>query len=164
MKAENALNQISFTRLLHRVLELGIILKGFDAILEMMGGTLLWFASNITFDQWVLSLTQHELIEDPQDKVALLLRGTVSQISSDARLFGSAYLVLHGLAKLWLVAGLLRGKRWAYPATLGFLFLFIAYQLYRLSYNFSIALLMLTVFDSIFALLIWREYLLSKNT
>src|SRR6266545_7986793 len=162
MKAENALHQTSFTRLLHRILELGIILKGFDAILEMIGGVLFWFASNVAFDQWVTSLTQHELIEDPQDKVALLLRQAVSQFSSDARLFGSAYLIIHGLAKLWLVTGLLRGKLWAYPATFGFLSLLIIYQLYQMSYNFSIGLLMLTFFDSIFALLIWREYFSSK--
>lgn len=164
MKVENALNQTSFTKLLHRVLELGIILKGFDAILEMIGGILFWFASNVTFDQWVISLTQHELIENHQDKVALLFRQAVSQISADAHLFGSVYLIVHGLAKLWLVTGLLRGKLWAYPATFGFLSLFIVYQLYQLSYSFSVGLLMLTFFDSIFALLILREYFLSKNT
>ncbi|HLO29030.1 MAG TPA: DUF2127 domain-containing protein [Anaerolineales bacterium] len=163
MKAESALNQPSFTRLLHRVLELGIILKGFDAILEMIGGILFWFASNVTFDQWITALTQHELVEDPQDKVALLLREVAAPISSDARLFGSAYLIVHGLAKLWLVTGLLRGKAWAYPATFGFLSLFIIYQVYRLSYSFSIGLLALTFFDSVFAFLIWREYLSSKN-
>ena len=163
MKAERVLRQTSFTRLLHRILELGIILKGFDAILEMIGGVLLWFASNITFDQWVISLTQHELIEDPQDKVALLFRQAVSQISVDAHLFSGAYLLVHGLAKLWLVTSLLRGKLWAYPATFGFLALFIIYQLYQLSYNFSAGLLMLTFFDSIFALLILREYLVREH-
>jgi uncharacterized membrane protein len=163
MKAENVLHPTSLTRLLHRILELGIILKGFDAILEMIGGILLWFASNITFDQWVISLTQHELVEDPQDKVALLFRQAFSQIFLDAHLFGGAYLLVHGLAKLLLVTGLLRGKLWAYPATFGFLALFIIYQLYQLSYNFSIGLLMLTFFDSVFALLILREYLVKEH-
>ena len=165
MKAESVLQQkAAFTRLLHRALELGILLKGFDAAMEMLGGMLFWFASNVTFDQWLISLTQHELIEDPQDKIALLLRQTATQLSFDAHLFGSAYLIVHGFAKLWLVVGLLRGKLWAYPATLVFLSLFIIYQLYRLSYSFSAGLLLLTIFDLIFALLICREYLLSKNT
>jgi uncharacterized membrane protein len=163
MKAENVSRQTSLTRLLHRLLELGIILKGFDAILEMIGGVLFWFASNVTFDQWVISLTRHELVEDPQDKVALLLRQAVPLISTNAHLVGSAYLIIHGLAKLLLVIGLLRGKLWAYPAALGFLSLFIIYQLYRLSYNFSMGLLMLTFFDSIFALLILREYLVKER-
>src|SRR5512143_3804528 len=103
MKAESVLHPPSLTRFLHRILEVGLILKGFDAILEMVGGLLFWFASNVTFDRWILSLTQHELVEDPQDKVALLLRQGVSVISTDARLFGSGYLIIHGLAKLVLV-------------------------------------------------------------
>lgn len=155
--------QTSFSKLLHQILELGLILKGIDALLEMIGGVLFWFASNIAFDRWIISLTQHELIEDPQDKIALFFRQAVSIISIDARLFGSAYLIIHGFAKFWLVTGLLRGKQWAYPATFGFLSLFIAYQLYRLSYNFSIGLLLLTFFDSVFAILIWREYRIRKK-
>ncbi len=162
-RVETALSQTSLTRLLHRVLELGLIIKGFDAVLEMIGGFILWFASSVTFDQWVISLTQHELVEDPQDKVALFLRQAAPQLSADAHLFGSAYLVIHGLAKVVLITGLLRGKLWAYPATFGFLSLFIAYQIYRLSYNFSIGLLMLTFFDVIFALLILREYLVKER-
>ncbi len=163
MKAETALPRASFSRLLHRVLELGIIMKGVDALLEMIGGFLLWFAASVTFDQWVISLTQHELIEDPQDKIALLLRQAASMVSTDARLFGGAYLVVHGLAKLLLVTGLLRGKMWAYPATFGFLSLFIAYQLYRFSLSSSMGLLMLSFFDMVFALLILREYLIKRH-
>ncbi len=162
-KIETALPPTSLTRLLHRVLELGLIIKGFDAVLEMIGGFLLWFASSVTFDQWVISLTQHELVEDPQDKVALFLRQAAPQLSADAQLFGGTYLVIHGFAKVVLITGLLRGKLWAYPATFGFLSLFIAYQIYRLSYNFSIGLLMLTFFDVIFALLILREYLVKER-
>ncbi len=163
IKAETALPRTSFTRFLHRLLELGLIIKGFDAVLEMIGGLLLWFASSVTFDQWVISLTQHELIEDPQDKVALFFRQAIPQLSVDAHLFGSAYLVIHGLAKVVLITSLLRGKLWAYPATFGFLTLFIIYQIYRLSYNFSTGLLMLTFFDAIFTLLILREYLIKEH-
>ncbi len=163
MKIESALPQTSFTRFLHRALEFGLLIKGFDAVLEMIGGILFWFASNVTFDQWIISLTQHELIEDPQDNVALVLRQAVSLVSADGRLFGSSYLIIHGLAKVVLITGLLRGKLWAYPATLGFLSLFIIYQIYRLSYGFSAGLLMLTFFDVIFALLILREYFVKER-
>lgn len=163
MITEKTTGQKSFTKLLHQALELSIFIKSFDAILEMIGGVIFWFASNFTLHRLVISLTQHELVEDPQDKIALFLRQAVSQLSSDTRLFGSAYLIIHGLAKLLLVTGLLRRKLWAYPATISFLSLFIAYQLYRLSYGFSIGLLLLTFFDSTFALLIWREYNVSKK-
>jgi uncharacterized membrane protein len=66
MKAETTLkNQTPITKWSHRALELGIFLKGFDAIFEILGGIFFWFMSNITLNQLVISLTQHELIEDP---------------------------------------------------------------------------------------------------
>ena len=72
--------------------------------------------------------------------------------------FATFYLLSHGIVKLFLVAGLLRNKAWAYPASLAVLGLFIAYQLYRLTFAFSIALVLLTVFDFVVIWLIWHEY------
>ena len=106
----------------------------------------------------IIALTEHELIEDPHDKIVIILRHAVSHISSDTRIFGSIYLIGHGLIKFWLVTGLLYGKRWAYPSTIGFLCLFIAYQLYQVSYHYSLAVVLLTLFDSIFVFSIWYEY------
>jgi uncharacterized membrane protein len=48
------------------------------------------------------------------------------------------YLLSHGLVKVLLVAGLLREKLWAYPASLIVLSAFIAYQTYRYSSTHSI--------------------------
>ena len=79
-------------------------------------------------------------------------------LSASTKLFGNVYLIARGLAKVVLVVGLLRGKRWAYPVAIAFLGLFIAYQCYRLSYQFSLGLLPLTLFDGIIVALIWREY------
>jgi uncharacterized membrane protein len=160
---ENTTQQTLRNRILHWAYEMEIWVKGFDAILEVIGGLILLFASNLMLNQIVVSLTQHELVEDPRDMIALLLRQSVANISLDTHIFGGAYLVVHGLTKLWLVTGLLRKKSWAYPATIGFLCLFIAYQLYRVSYQFSIGLALLTFFDLAFVLLIWREYRLLKH-
>jgi uncharacterized membrane protein len=160
---ENTTRQTLRNRILHWAYEIEIWVKGFDAILEVIGGLILLFASNLMLNQIVVSLTQHELVEDPRDMIALLLRQSVANISLDTHIFGGAYLVVHGLTKLWLVTGLLRKKSWAYPATIGFLCLFIAYQLYRVSYQFSIGLALLTFFDLAFVLLIWREYRLLKH-
>ncbi len=150
-------------RLLHGGFFVGIWLKGVDALFEIVGGVIFLLISNITLNRIVTSLTLHELVEDPRDQVALFLRHSAAQVTLDSRLFGGTYLILHGATKLWLVTGLLQRKSWAYPAALGFLFLFIAYEGYRLSYNFSVGLAFLTFFDLIFWLLIWREYRLSKQ-
>lgn len=63
-----------------------------------------------------------------------------------------------GLTKPTLVAGLLRGKLWAYPAALWFLTVFVLYQTYRIFLTYSVALAGLTAFDLVVMFLIWHEY------
>ena len=155
---ENMTNQTFRNRILHWAFAMGIWVKGFDAVLEIVGGFFFLLASDLTLNRIVIALTQHELIEDPHDMIANVLRQAVAQASLDTRLFGGIYLIVHGLTKLWLVTGLLRSKLWAYPATISFLCFFIAYQLYRVSYHYSLGLVLLTIFDSVFVILIWREY------
>jgi uncharacterized membrane protein len=148
----------------HRVFTLSIWVKGIDGVLEIIGGAVLLVTSNAALNQFVIALTQHELSEDPHDVIATAARQAVVQLSVGTKVFGGAYLIAHGLAKVVLVVGLLRGHRWAYPVAIGFLALFIAYQLYRLSYQFSIGLLLLTLLDVVIIGLIWREYrLLSRS-
>ncbi len=144
--------------ILHRVFTLGIWLKGFDGVLEIVGGGLLLVTSPRALSWLVMVLTQHELIEDPHDWIATTLRQTAAQLSVSTQLFDSLYLIGHGLLKLLIVAGLWRGYRWAYPLAIGALSLFIAYQTYRLSYHFAVGLLVLTLFDIVIVGLTWREY------
>lgn len=72
--------------------------------------------------------------------------------------FYAFYLLSHGLIKLLLVVGLLRGKLWSYPASLVALGAFMVYQVYRWSYTHSPGLLVLTVFDAVVMVLIWHEW------
>jgi uncharacterized membrane protein len=144
--------------ILHRVFTLGIWLKGFDGVLEIVGGVLLLVTRPSTLSRFVMVLTQHELVEDPQDWLATAVRHMVAQLSANTQLFGSLYLIIHGLVKLGIVVGVWHGDRWAYPGAIGFLSLFIAYQLYRLSYQPSLGLLLLTLFDIVIVGLTWREY------
>jgi len=72
--------------------------------------------------------------------------------------FGAAYLISHGVVKIVLVTALLRNKLWAYPWMIAFLLAFIAYQVYRMTFAFSIGLLALTVFDVFVTWLTYLEY------
>jgi uncharacterized membrane protein len=144
--------------LLHRVFLVGLWAKAIDGALELVGGVLLLLIPPATLNALVIALTQHELVENPQDWLAMTLRYTAAQLSVGSQLFGAAYLLAHGLVKLGVVAGVLRGRRWAYPAAIGVLGAFIAYQVYRLSYAFSLGLLLLTIFDIAIVGLTWREY------
>lgn len=143
---------------LHRIFALGIWLKGIDGVLEIVGAALFFLFSPVILNQFVITLTQHELVEDPHDRIATALRQLTAQLSLNTQLFAALYLLAHGFIKIGLVIGLWRGKHWAYPAAMTFLGLFIAYQCYRLSYQFSVGLLLLTLFDVIMVGLTWHEY------
>ena len=144
--------------LLDQTFEVGIILKGLDGVLEVIGGLLLLIVSPATIDRVVTGLTQHELSEDPNDFLATHLLRTAHGLTGSAVLFGAVYLLAHGLVKVILVVALLKNQLWAYPWTIGFLGVFIVYQLYRLSLKPSVGLTALTIFDAAIAWLTYREY------
>lgn len=147
----------------HRLFAAGVLIKGVDGVLETIGGILFMFVSPKALNSLVIFLTAHELSEDPDDWFAASLRSAVHNLSSDTKLFVSVYLVAHGLVKVFLVAGLLRKKLWAYPAALWFLAIFILYQLYRFSHTHSLGLLALSAFDLFVAALVWLEYRSQKQ-
>jgi uncharacterized membrane protein len=144
--------------LLDRAFAVGIILKGLDGVLEVVGGVLLLIVSPTTIDQISRALTQHELSEDPHDFLATHLLHSAGNLTGSSLRFGAAYLLLHGVVKVMLVAALLRDKIWAYPWMIAFLIVFIVYQLYRMTFAFSIGLLGLTVFDIVVVWLTYREF------
>jgi len=117
----------------------------------VIGGLLLLVVSPATIDRLVTSLTQHELSEDPHDFLATHLLRTAHGLTGSAVLFGAVYLLAHGLVKAILVTALLKNQLWAYPWTIAFLGVFIVYQLYRLSFQPSVGLTALTIFDTVIA-------------
>jgi len=148
---------------LHRLFDLGVIIKGIDGALEVAGGVMFVLVKPQTLNAMVLFLTAHEISEDPADLVANLLRHSVRHLSSNTTLFAGVYLLGHGFTKLFLVVGLLRGKLWAYPAALWFLAALVVYQLYRILLTHSLALTGLTAFDLVVMSLIWHEYHFRKQ-
>jgi uncharacterized membrane protein len=144
---------------LDKTFKIGLVLKGLDGILEVAGGILLLFVSPHAIEHIVRVLTAHELSEDPHDLIARHLLHSTSHLSAGITLFGAIYLLSHGIAKIVLVALVLRDKLWAYPWLIALLLAFIAYQIYRITaVNFSVWLTALTVFDAALAWLTWREY------
>ncbi len=145
-------------RTAHRLFQLGVIAKGVDGVLELLGGVTFLLMDPRALGGLVRFLTAHELSEDPSDLVANALRRAVLHVSLDTQLFASLYLLAHGVLKLALVSGLWHGRRWAYPAALWFLGAFVAYELYRSVLGPSPALAALTALDVIVMALIWREW------
>lgn len=145
-------------RLIHRLFEAGIFLKGAHALVECVGGVLLRLVSNESITSWVAAMTRSELVEDPRDLVANSLLQLAQGFSVETKTFYAWYLLSHGVIKLALVFGLWREKLWAYPAALLALSLFIVYQFYRYSYTHSPVLILLSVFDVFFMALVAHEY------
>jgi uncharacterized membrane protein len=144
---------------LDKTFKIGLVLKGLDGVLEVIGGILLLFLTPQAIEHAVRMLTAHELSEDPHDLVARYLLHTASHLNHGTTLFGAIYLLSHGIAKIVLVALVLKDKLWAYPWLIGLLLAFIAYQLYQIiAVHFSIGLTALTVFDAVLVWLTWREY------
>jgi uncharacterized membrane protein len=144
---------------LDKTFKIGLILKGLDGLLEVAGGVLLLALSPSTIEHVGRSLTAEELSQDPHDRIANYLLHTTSHLSSGVTLFAAIYLLSHGVAKIVLVALVLRDKLWAYPWLIVLLLAFIAYQIYRITWvQFSVGLTALTVFDAALVWLTWREY------
>jgi len=145
-------------RQIHRIFRISIVLKGLHALFECAGGIAIGLIGTDTVSKLVDALTQEELFEDPKDFLATHLLAWAQGFSVETKHFYAFYLLSHGLVKLFLVAGLLRNKLWAYPVSLVVMGLFIAYQLYRYSYTHGWGLIALSVFDIIVIWLIWHEY------
>ena len=150
-------------RRIHQIFEISILLKGAHALIECIGGLIFAFVATNTIVGLVNTLTQDELIEDPNDFVGTHLLSLAQNFTVSTQHFYAFYLLSHGIVKAFLVIGLLRNNLWAYPASLVALSLFIVYQLYRFSYTHGFGLIVLTVFDVFVMWLIWHEYRLVRR-
>ena len=144
--------------MLDRTFEVAITLKGLDGVLEIMGGLILLLVTPTTINRIVAVLTAHELSQDPHDFIANHLLNTAHGLTKSSVIFGSLYLLSHGVVKIVLVVALLRNRLWAYPWMMVFLLVFIVYQLYRIALVPTIGLTALTVFDLFVVWLTYREY------
>ncbi len=143
---------------IYRLFKISVILKGLHAIIEIVGGVLLYYISTTMIVNLVANLTQETLRDDPSDLIAQYLLTSAQEFSVSAKSFAAFYLLSHGVIKIFLVAGLLQNKQWAYPSSLAVLGAFIVYQMYRYTHTHSLGLIVLTVFDLVVMWLIWHEY------
>ena len=146
------------TASLHRLFQVAVVVKGIDGVLELLGGLLLALIGPTALHRLVVVLARHELADDPDDWVVMTLRHLAESFSVETRHFASAYLIGHGILKIFLAVTLLRERLWAFPTALSVLAIFVAYQLHRFVRTHSIVLLALTVVDLVVMVLIWREY------
>ena len=147
---------------LHQTFIVLVMIKLIHGILEILGAIFLFFASASWISNFTLRIFGNDLVEDPKDFIANSFMKSLSVILGSQGFWG-IYLLVHGLINFGVSLCLIKRKLWAYPVVLVVLILFILYQIYKLSLEFSILLLTVTIIDIILVFLTWREYKLIKK-
>jgi uncharacterized membrane protein len=150
------LSTLSETRI-HRLFGVSIALKGISAAAEFVGGIAFALISTSSIQELVRAVTQGELSEDPNDFIFSHLAGWAESFSVSSKDVFIFYLLSDGVLKLVLIAGLLRNRLWAYPASIVVIGLFVLYQMYSFALTQSLGLVALTAFDFLLIFLIWHE-------
>ncbi|SYZ74614.1 conserved membrane hypothetical protein [Candidatus Zixiibacteriota bacterium] len=142
----------------HFWFQAGIFIKFLNGLLEIIGGLFLLFVQPETMRRIIRMMTFHELSEDPNDLVANYLMRVAGNFSIHAKIFGTIFLLSHGLIKIFLVVSLWKRRLWAYPVAIIVFGLFAIYQIYQYAVGHAIELVVLTVADIFIIILTWVEY------
>jgi len=144
--------------LLDKTYEIGIIIKGIDGVIELIGGILVLVLSPGTILNISQFFTQDALQKNPHNFLANHIDKAGHHLASGQTTFAALFLLTHGLVKVVLVTCLLLNKLWAYPWALVALSLFLVYQLYLLITRPTFGMAFLTVLDVIIIGLVYREW------
>jgi uncharacterized membrane protein len=134
---------------IHQIFVAGVLAKGLHALIEIAAGLALYLLSADAIARWLDRIDRNEWL--------------ARHFAVSEQHFYAFYLLSHGVVKAILVAGLLREKLWAYPASFVVFGLFIAYQLYRYSFTHDLALIALTILDLLVIALAVHEYRLLRK-
>ena len=144
--------------ILHGLFDVVVILKGLNGLAEIASGITLFLLQTGAIVVWVNWLTQSELIQDPNDLFATLLRRWAISFGHDAQIFAGFYLLAHGIVKTLLSILLFMEKVWAFPLAMVLFPLLVAFSIHRLSLNWSWTLVGFVCFDLFTIWLIAREW------
>ena len=150
--------------LLHYSFEIGILLKGINGLIEIIGGSFLIFLTPERMRRITGFLVDSGLSEDPKDRIAAYILNLCRNFSGQTQNFAVYYLLSHGIVKVILVYFLWRRKLWAYPMAVIVLILFVATQVYMFCYKPSLWIGALTILDILLILLTLNEYKNIKAT
>ena len=144
--------------LLDKTYEAGIVIKGIDGVLELIGGILALTLSPHAITGITRFVIEHPLADEQHGFIATHVARAGQHLAAGHNLFAAAFLLTHGIVKVVLVTCLLLNKLWAYPWALGALGLFLVYQVYALISSPSLGMAFLSVLDAVIIWLVWREW------
>ena len=129
-----------YKKIIDEGFEIGILLKSILGFFEVLAGLVLATSGRLMVNNLIIALTQQEISHDPDDFFANFLINASKNISAGQHIFATVYLIFHGVVNVLLGIFLLKGKYWAYPASITLFSLFLIYQLYRCFYTHSLLL------------------------
>ena len=143
---------------LHWIFEASLVIKGLLAFGEVLGGLGLLLTPNLAILHFVGWLTRHQLTQTPSADMAVWAKHLADSFPIELQHFYAIYMLLHGSLKFTMVIMLAWRIVWAYPLAMLVLAGFVIYQLTEFEMHGGIVLLILTMFDSIMIVLVWREF------
>lgn len=148
--------------LLDKTYEIGLFVKAFDGLVELIGGIAVLLIPRGTIEHWSQRIASHELYEG-HSFIAHHVTHASHELTHGSHWFVALFLLTHGIVKVGMVIALLRQKHWAYPWALGLLTAFLIYQIYLLFAKPGIMMALLTVIDMFIIWLVWREWQVVKQ-
>jgi uncharacterized membrane protein len=148
---------------LNQIYIASLLLKGFNALLECGLGAFLGVYKSADMHSLLLHWFDGPFFHGKGAWIASSVLDYSASVPEATHSFFAIYLMLHGLAKVVLVSGLLAKKNWAYPLALAALSGFILYQIFRYMHSHALGLVVLTVFDILVLAMIVNDYFKSKK-
>lgn len=139
---------------------IGIAIKGFDGLVELLAGVALLVSPTVLHDT-LIELSGRA--SEHGSGIGHLFANYINKLDHDFANVGLTFLIIfligHGLVKLVLVYSLLRRIIWAYPYALVVLVIFLIYQLFIVAQDpSSIGLWIFTILDVVIIWLVWGEW------
>ncbi len=149
---------------LHKLFRFSIALKAINGVIEVIIGAFLLFISSQKVVSFVQTAARQELIENPHDFISAYFFNLSQNFSLSTQHFVAIYLLVNGIIKIVLIAGLWRGKTWAYPTAGIALSLLVGYSIFRVLLHFSFILLIMIIVDMVILMLLHFEYERTTNS
>ena len=89
-------------KLLDRLFEVGVLIKAFFGFFEILGGIFLAISGGKIINNFIIFITQQEIIDDPNDVIANYLIRLTTEFSLGTEIFVISYFLFIKYLKSWL--------------------------------------------------------------
>ncbi len=157
MSSPSPLNSRSY-RILHKVFLVGLLLKGANALLELVSGLVLLLLPVATLQKAADVVVRPLLQVLPEGPWHARLEHWTASITPGGALFAAWYFLSHAFVKLLVVICLIKGWVWAYPLSIAVFLGFMVFQTYEFFHNHALMYMLLNIMDVFLILLTLNEW------